>query len=71
LDKREGDASAEPKTTANGKWRLANGEMTVFLEGSIPALPPKNFGRAGARPSSNTQTPNKFGAHQSSSLTTG
>jgi len=30
-----------PKMQDDSEWRLANGEMAVFLEGSAPALPKK------------------------------
>jgi hypothetical protein len=47
----ESKTNAEPKTAANGDWRLANSERQmassewrmVFLKGNAPALP-KKFG---------------------------
>jgi len=44
----EGEVTAEPKN--DSEWRIAIGEIEVFLEGSVPALP-KNFGASTNEPS--------------------
>ncbi|MFA0736229.1 MAG: hypothetical protein OGMRLDGQ_002729 [Candidatus Fervidibacter sp.] len=59
--RREGKATAEPRTAASSEWRV------VFLEGSAPALPkifgasadaPSSYGISGSPGGSPSQTPN-------------